>query len=90
MFGKEQEVPRTPLFYKGSWVEDLEETPQPEALRVDYDRARCGLKRAIIALYIVGFVLALSVNAVLAAAERTRRWRITLNVGSCLCPGPDT
>lgn len=72
----------TPLFYKGSWVEDIEEPLHPESLRLDYDRARNGFLRAILFVWGVGLAVTLVVSIVLVSLDRLNWWRFWFNLVS--------
>ncbi len=69
-----------PLFYKGSWVEDIEEPVRPESLRLDYDRAHSGFLRTILVIYLVGFAVVLGASIVLVVIDRINWWRFGFNL----------
>ncbi len=69
-----------PLFYKGSWVEDIEEPVRPESLRLDYDRARSGFLRTILVIYLVGLAVVLGASIVLVVIDRINWWRFGFNL----------
>jgi PAS domain S-box-containing protein len=69
-----------PLFYKGSWVEDIEEPVHPESLRVDFNMARRGFLRSILVIYIVGLAVVLGSSIVLVSIDRINWWRFGFNM----------
>lgn len=70
----------TPLFYKGKWVEDIQEPLHPESLRFDYDRARNGFLRTIAFVWGVGLAVTLVVSIVLVSMDRVNWWRFWFNL----------
>ncbi|MHB8896685.1 MAG: hypothetical protein ACYC99_16130 [Candidatus Geothermincolia bacterium] len=53
------------MFYKGSWVEDIEEPLHPESLRFDYSRARSGFLRTIAFVWGAGLAVTLVASIIL-------------------------
>ena len=71
----------TTLYHKGTWVEELDEPIHPHsALRIDYDMARSGFHKAIILVYVIGFVAVALVSVVLLILDLTDWWRVLFNV----------
>jgi PAS domain S-box-containing protein len=72
----------TPLFYKGSWVEDIEEPRHPESLRLDYSRARNGFLRTIAFVWVAGLLVTLGASIILVSIDRLNWWRFWFNLVS--------